>query len=147
MSKFPVEWEFQILTSSNQQQSHLLCINDLGQYVALQNRVIFCCSAQLMEVNDIWRVSSSQLSRGVLGQPLLFSILHCQIQGIHHSNPRFSCECLRKYPPSDIWHSLQPLHLKGSCLNCQNVFQTAIQQATFILQWFLFKNLNKIFAL
>lgn len=59
MSKFPLEWEFQILTSSDQQQSHLLCINDLGQYVALQNRVIFYRSTLLMEVNDIWQVSCS----------------------------------------------------------------------------------------
>jgi len=65
MSKFPLEWEFQILTSSNQQQSHLLCINDLGQYVMLQNRVIFSCSELLMEVNDIWQVSFSYLSREV----------------------------------------------------------------------------------
>lgn len=54
MSEFPLEWEFQTLTSSNQQQSHLLCINDLGQYLMLQERVIFYCSALLMEVNDIW---------------------------------------------------------------------------------------------
>lgn len=65
MSKFPLEWEFQILTSSNQQQSHLLCINDLGQYLMLKERVIFHCSALLMEVNDIWQVSSFWLSRGV----------------------------------------------------------------------------------
>lgn len=65
MSKFHLEWEFQIVTSSNQQQSHLFCINDLGQYVTLQIRVIFYCSALLVEVNDIWQVSSLQLSREV----------------------------------------------------------------------------------
>lgn len=65
MSKFPLEWGFQILTSSNQQQSHLLCINDLGQYLMLQEREIFYCSALLIEVNDIWQVSSFWLSRGV----------------------------------------------------------------------------------
>lgn len=52
MSKFPVDREFQILTSSNQQQSHLLCVNDLGQYVILQNRLIFSYSASFVEVND-----------------------------------------------------------------------------------------------
>lgn len=65
MSKFHVDREFQILTSSNQQQSHLLRVNDLGQHVILQNRVIFCCSASLVEVNDIWHGFSSLLLREV----------------------------------------------------------------------------------
>lgn len=50
---------------------------------------------------------------------------------IHLANPRFSCEYMRKHPPSDIWHSLQLLHSKGTRNS-----QTAAQQATSILQRF-----------